>query len=108
MCRAIRVLVISDNDPRRQEIRAAVGVEAEVVAAIGTSEPVAVEVDVAIVDGDDAGAGTALEALASSQPRVGLIWIGEEAPAGAHATVQAATLREDLPSAIVKALMARR
>jgi hypothetical protein len=110
MCRAIRVVILASSDESAQALRRAVGAEAEVVGTVRTSEDLASvpgEYDILLVEGAAEDLlGTALE----RNPKAGVVWAGtaESAPSAAHSSVEFGKIGDDLPSAIVKALIARR
>lgn len=67
------------------------------------------QLDIAIVDAETPDAYGIVTHLRRSHPKVSIVWIGESAPETVHASLPKAQMNGDtLPSAVTRALIARR
>lgn len=114
MCRAIWALAIGPDEDACGRIRRAAGAEVQVIAMATTLDRAReligdTQLDVAIVDATTPDAYGIVTKLRRLHPKVGVVWIGKEAPDIAHAAVDPAELDADhVPSAVTRALLARR
>ena len=114
MCRAIWAIAIGPDEEACARIRRAAGADVQVVAMAttlaGMREMIGdAEIDVAILDGATPDAYGIVTTLRRQHPRVAVLWIGDDAPEVVHASVQASEADGDhLPSAVTRALLARR
>lgn len=110
MCRAVWVLIYAANAGASKRLRVAVGAEAQVVGDATTSDVLialiaTTRADALIVD---AGAPNAAVIASMSARDRAVIWVGHGAPDGLLAISNDDTLAAELPSAITRALIARR
>jgi hypothetical protein len=114
MCRAIWALAIGPDEEACGKIRRAAGADVQVIAMATTLDRAReligdTELDVAIVDATTPDAYGIVTKLRRLHPKVGVVWIGSEAPEIAHAAVEPRDLDADhVPSAVTRALLARR
>ena len=114
MCRAIWALAIGPDEAACGRIRRAAGADVQVIAMattltrarelIGESE-----LDVAVVDATTPDAYGIVTNLRRQHPKVAIVWIGDEPPEIAHASLPHDEADGDhVPGAITRALIARR
>jgi len=100
------VFLAAPTDEECKKLRRACGAEAQVVAmslSPSVEELKATNADVAVLGAFDSFAVAARDSGAA------VVWVGHAAPEGAHASVaDDESLTDALPSAITKALIARR
>jgi DNA-binding NtrC family response regulator len=114
MCRAIWALAIGPDEDACARIRRAAGADVQVIAMATTldraRELIAdTELDVAIIDARTTDAYGIVTQLRRSHPKVAIVWIGEEPPETAHASLeQDAADGDTVPGAVTKALIARK
>ena len=107
MCRAVWVYVAAATDDECKKLRRACGAEAQVVGMsteANASDVEASKADVVVL-------GEGLDALAAPARELGkaVVWVGTGTPEAAHDSVPNDEMLGDaLPSAITKALIARR
>ncbi|SRR6266498_2209931 len=114
MCRAIWALAIGPDESACTRIRRASGADVQVIAMATTLARAReligdTELDVAIVDSATPDAYGIVTKLRRLHPKVAVLWIGDQPPDIAHASLphdQADA--ERVPSAVTKALIARR
>jgi len=114
MCRAIWALAIGPDEAACGKIRRAAGAEVQVIAMattlararelIGESQ-----LDVAIIDASTPDAYGIVTKLRRLHPKVAIVWIGNDPPETAHASVLHSDVDTDhVPGAVTKALIARK
>jgi DNA-binding NarL/FixJ family response regulator len=114
MCRTIWALAIGPDEDACGRIRRAAGADVQVLAMatnlararelIGDTE-----LDVAIIDASTPDAYGIVTKLRRLHPKVAVVWIGDSPPEIVHSSVGVAQLDGDhVPSAVTKALLARR
>ena len=106
MCRAVWVTVVGASDDAAKRIRRALGVEAQVVLVTTDASDESIrttQTDAVVIDGDAPGARGLAAELASAGRAI--LWVGEDAPPDAH---HASAQRDDLESALTRALLARK
>lgn len=114
MCRAIWVLAIGPDEDACSRIRRAAGADVQVIAMATNLDRAReligdTELDVAIIDARTPDAYGIVTKLRRLHPKVAVVWIGEEPPDTAHASVRSSDLDGDhVPSAVTKALIAHR
>jgi DNA-binding NarL/FixJ family response regulator len=106
MCRAVWVIVVAPTDEACKALRRAAGVEVQVVAMAATAAEARALLDSTPADAVVMDAGTP-GARDFDPGERGFVWVGDDAPARAHAQV-ATPDADELPSAITRALIARR
>ena len=111
MCRAVWVIVVGGSEEACRRLRRAAGIEVQVVAmatAVGAELDGRTPADVVIVDAAAEGSEEAPALIATGLPGAAIVWAGEHAPEQVHGSVPWNQVDEVLPSAITKALIARR
>jgi DNA-binding NtrC family response regulator len=114
MCRAIWALAIGPDEDSCGRLRRAAGADVQVIAMatnlarakelIGDTE-----LDVAIVDATTPDAYGIVKDLRRSHPKVSIVWVGDSPPETAHSALTLGDMNGDtLPSAVTKALIARK
>lgn len=107
MCRAVWVYVAASSEEQCSKFRRACGADAHVVGMsteVNITELEASNADVVVL-------GEGFDSLASRANELGkaVVWVGTGTPASAHDSVpDDEMLYDSLPSAITKALIARR
>jgi len=114
MCRAIWALAVGPDEDACGKIRRAAGADVQVIAMATTLSRAReligdTELDIAIIDATTPDAYGIVTNLRRLHPKVAIVWIGNEPPETAHASLHHDEVDDDhLPGAVTKALIARK